>query len=322
MSYEFILKWENLQKNSTEREGINALLAFTDCIPELFIGIDKDEKKCLILALPQPIKVQLNKIKKEKISIEYFKKSNYIIITLLIDSYSDLFNDLIFSLYNKIKNISNPNKYSNEFINSFFKWSNFFDDNISSRLSDEAIKGLFGELVILKDFIKESESINVNYYLDSWKGPYGNSHDFILNERDIEVKTKELTKLDIHISSEYQLESEAGKKLELQVLSVTFDTIEGLSLFELVNEIKEIVQRKSGEITILFDALMQKGLSLNNLHEYDNFRYSMSNIKVFDCSNPEFPKLVKSNISESIKNLKYNLSLNHLEKFILSETTF
>ncbi len=292
------------------------------CVPELHIGLNSISNRCLILELPTNYKLEFQANKKENLSIEYFKNTNYIVIELNDNNYFDLFNDLIFSIYQKIYLMKNVDDYCQEFIHTYYKWSQFFTELKSDKLSIDIIKGLFGELLILKSMILESNNLNINNTLNSWIGPYDKGHDFILNEKDIEVKTKDLSKLEISISSEFQLDNENGKSLELIVISVEIDLVNGFSIKDLVLEIKEIVNKKLGDNSILIKALNQKGLTLSNMYIYDNFRFNPIESTTYLCDSNEFPKLIRSKTPKEIHGISYCLKTNKLDNFIIASKIY
>ncbi len=217
--------------------------------------------------------------------------------------------------------MSDVNEYSKVFIQMFYKWSEFFDDKKSDKLSQGIIKGLFGELFILKSLIIESDSAHLNDTLNSWKGPYDEGHDFVFNQKNIEVKTKDLSKLNVKISSEYQLEAEQDKALELLVLSVENNPAEGVSLRLLLAEIKELIIDKLGDFSIILTALLQKNITSQNISQYDNYRFQVIEQIVYNC-NEDFPKLIKSNTDQAISSIKYALTLSYLDDFIISQKKF
>lgn len=287
-------------------------------IPEINIGFNSKQNRCLLLELPKVHNIDFQTSIKENLTLTFFRDTDYIVLELTDSSFLDLFNDLIISIYQRIYQISDVNEYSKIFIQMFYKWSEFFDDKKSEKLSIDIIKGLFGELFILKSLIAESNSFHLNDVLTSWKGPYDLGHDFVLDQKNIEVKTKDLTKTSVQISSEYQLEPEDGKKLELLVLSVEINLLEGQSLRLLFLDVKEMVINKLGDFSIVLAALSQKNISPQNIHLYDNFRFLPIDQVVYDCCEDNFPKLTKSNTPKAISNLKYTLHLIYLDDFILS----
>lgn len=287
----------------------------------IFIGFNSKNNRCLFLELPMNTKVDFTNSVKENLSLYYFEDTKYIVLELTDNSYFDLFNDLILSIYQRIYNLTDIQKAIDTFVKMFYKWSEFFDDINSNKLSEDSIKGLWGEMFVLKNLIENTESKYLNDVLLSWRGPYNKGHDFEFENKSIEVKTKDVIKQNIIISSEYQLEIENGKDLELLVLSVEKDYLNGKSLSEVFNLIKEIISKRLGDLSIVLDALKQKNITAKNLFEYDNFRFKEIDEVVFNCSE-KFPCLKKSKLEQSIHSVKYSLNLNYLTEFIKSKKVF
>lgn len=287
----------------------------------IFIGFNNKNSRCLFLELPIDVKVDFINSEKENLALYYFEDTKYIVLELTDNSYYDLFNDLIISIYQRIYNLNDIEKAIDTFVKMFYKWSEFFDDKNSNKLSEDSIKGLWGEMFILKNLIEVTESKYLNDILLSWRGPYDKGHDFELEDKSIEVKTKDITKQNIIISSEYQLEIENGKNLELVVLSVEKNYLNGKSLSEIFSLVKEIVMKKLGDFSIILDALKQKNITPKNLFEYDNFKFKEIDEVIFACSE-DFPCLKKSNLDQSIHSVKYSLNLNYLSNFIKNKRTY
>jgi len=318
MPYE-LLKFNWIDAISDTLDNGYMIRISPECIPDLFIGQTKTNNRCLILSLPKEVELDFNNNTKENLSIEYLKQRNYLVITLLNSSYIELFDDFIFSIYQKVYKLSDPRLYSKQFIDVYYKWSDFFQEGKEDILSIDTIKGLYGELFLLRRFLLNSDLLNVNSILESWRGPYDAGHDFVMDEIDIEVKTKEETRTIISISSEYQLERDKEKNLELKVLSTKLDTVNGLSIGNLLFEIKDMINEKNGNIEILYKALKQKGLTATNIKIYDNYRFIATEIITYDCCDPFFPSLVRSNINPAVFSISYKLNLNDLNNFIITK---
>lgn len=297
--------------------GFKYIRLSKDCKPELNIGFNSNGFRCLILELPKSFSFEINSVAKENLSIQHIKKSNYIVIELLNISYKDLFNDLSLSIYQKIKDIISPQDYSNEFVITFSKWIDFFENSRNNKLSEEQIQGFFGELFVLNEYLKESNSSSINSILDSWKGLHDAANDFEFDLKNVEVKTKKESKLFVKISSEYQLEKEIDKGLELLVVSVKIDLINGRSMHDMLLETIKQVRESLGDLSILYQALNQKGLTVENLKQYNNHRFIVTKTELFDAGNVDFPKLSLSNIVSEVSNLKYNLRITQLEEFLI-----
>lgn len=316
-----VLKWQNFE-NFKLNKGYKALRISNECIPDFYIATDSDGFRCLILYLPHNIDIKLKNNDKEKLKLSYLPVEKIILITLNDPDFIDLFNDLILSLYFKIKDLTDPDYYAKELIYSFYKWADFFDDKFKSRLSNEEIKGLFGELFVLNEFLRQTDSKTVDTILESWKGPYNTTNDFIFDDKNIEVKTKDESKHFIKISSEYQLEKEFDKGLQLLVVSLNIDMIKGVYIYDLIKQATIYIRKNLGDLTILYHTLAQIGLTIESVSEYNNYRFVVSKTILYDCGRANFPKLSVSNIPEEITKLSYNLRVTTLNNFILEEKIY
>ncbi|NMH24802.1 PD-(D/E)XK motif protein [Flavobacterium solisilvae] len=292
-----------------------------ESIPQLNIGFNKKSQRCLILELPLDYDKPFQQFEKENLSLKYFKKEKCLCIILNDDFFKDLFDDLILSIYSKIYNIYNTEEYSELFTRHFFKWSAFFENKKTDGLTREQVKGLIGELFYLKNLLLTSK-IDVDDVLISWRGPYDEGHDFVFEFTDYEIKTIESSKNNVRISSEFQLQSEKGKELELVVIFVNPDNENGLSLKLLINEVKTIVLDKLGDNSIFINTLAQKGLTIGDLDQYEVYRYTPIEEISYDSTKENFPKLIRSTIPEEVYKLNYSIRLNLIEKFIINKKQF
>jgi hypothetical protein len=167
-----------------------------------------------------------------------------------------------------------------------------------------------------------NSEFSIDELLISWRGPYDEAHDFVFDLFDFEVKTIENSKGIVHISSEFQLESEVGKMLELIVLFVKADNDNGLTLKSLINDIKIIVLDGLGDNSIFIKALSQKGLVFGSLDQYEIHRFTPIEQISYDCNNENFPKLIRTSIPDGVSGLNYNIRLNLIEEFISDKKQF
>jgi len=314
-------KWNQLSSLKVIK-GYKSIRITSDCFSDIYIGIDKNGNHCLILHLPVNHGVKFKAVKKEKVSIEYFSNTNYLLMTLIDGEYNNLFDDLIVSIFNAIKDIEEVDVYSKVFIRTFYQWVLFFTPSSHDKLPKNLIKGIWGELIILKELIESSDSFNINNVLSGWTGPYDQGHDFVYDDMNIEVKTKDVNKVSVRISSEYQLEVELGKKLILSIVSINDDIMNGSSLKDLVQVIKELVFNRLGDFSIFLKAIVQKGITLQNIQEYDNYRFKLLTLHDYDCLAENFPKVISANLPSSINNVNYDLNLTYLSDYLVLEREF
>ncbi|MFT6441735.1 MAG: hypothetical protein ACJASM_001272 [Salibacteraceae bacterium] len=314
-------KWGNID-SFENKSGYKALRISSECISELFIAIDTDGYRCLLLFLPKNLDLKIKGSDKDKLLLSYLSQDEIILIKLKDSNFIDLFNDLIISLYAKISAINDIKDSSQELIYTFYKWSDFFDDSYKLKLSIEQVKGLFGELFHLRGLLDSSKASEVNPVLESWRGPYNTSNDFVFDSHNIEVKTKVESRNNVRISSEFQLEKESNKGLELLVITVRIDLVHGKSLNMLILDIVEIIRKNIGDLSVFYRALGQIGLSVENSKDYNNHKFSMVRTVSFDTTKVGFPKLSKSELPEEITGLSYNLNVLNLNGFIIQEMRY
>ena len=201
-------------------------------------------------------------------------------------------------------------------IDAFYRWSDFFEDGGFNLLSEEGVIGMAGELHYLEWQLTNNDPIKVNEILSSWQGPYDKGNDFVFNDRNVEVKTKQAEVLDVRISSEFQLQPEIGKNLRLVVVNVVLDN-EGQALSDVVSGIRRLVAERFGDFSIFLKAIHQKGLTIRNLTSYDHVRLRFSSMTGYDCMHPKFPKINCDNKPHLCHNVKYSIRISELNDFII-----
>jgi hypothetical protein len=314
-------KWDLLSNESLEN-GFKALRISANCLPELFIALDSNNNPSLLLFAEEDVDLLFKGAEKDKLSLSLNLPSQVLVLKLKDANYVDLFNDLILSLYNRVFQISDNRTSIQEFVNTFYKWAEFFEEPDKNKLSIEQVKGIIGELHYLKEILTKSTLGNIDLQLESWMGPYETSNDFVFDQKNVEIKTKDPSGQLIKISSAFQLEIEPLKKLELVVVSMQPDYINGISLKDSITVCLDLIRGRYGNISIFLKALRQIGLSPEASKDYDNLKFRIVNSNVYDCSGDNFPKLTTQNIPLGISNLKYSLNVSTIEEFLIKETIY
>lgn len=308
-------KWALVPKNIGE--NYSSIQLSNELRVRLLIALNKKNYRCIILSLINKERLDLISEYREYISIEYFDKTNHIVITLLDSRFNEQFNAFIYSVYTNIQPVKSNKEASNIFVNTYHTWREFFSPSPNGILSFESILGLFGELNYLKNKLDISLALDMEYILKSWVGPMGKTHDFEFNDLDVEVKTKEFSSSLITISSEYQLDSEESKLLILFVISVELNTHGGITIGQLARSIYNHLVERLVDTTIFLKALYKAGIPWSELDHYNNYLFVVKSAEGFNCKNPKFPRLIKSNIPNGVKKIKYKIDVNSLTEFII-----
>lgn len=314
-------KWKLLESQNID-SGLSTVRFESDGPLEVFLAVDENSSHAILIYLPSKFTPKFHIINNDNLELIFVKQGHYLQIKLLDSDFISLFDDLIISLVDSIKNIANAEDASKEFIAIYIKWSTFFTKTFDKKLSKEKVIGLWGELSYLLKLIQNAcPSVPIDNILKSWQGPFGASHDFELSSSSIEVKTKPLASWMIKISSEYQLENIDGKPLNLEVISV-IESEYGLSLKDLFLKIKAHINKKNGDFTILLSALEKDNLSEDRLSNYSNFSFVRKMTETFDCDAEYFPKINSFGLHKAISTVKYNIDVRELQEFRISQESY
>lgn len=190
-------------------------------------------------------------------------------------------------------------------------WREMFGRQSSHLLDSQEIKGLIGELLLLKDrFIPKYD---IEKAIESWVGPLLGHKDFEIFDTWYEVKTIPENATQVTISSLEQLEAENDGHLIIVRLedanAVTDNTI---SLNALVTSILDLIS--DPETVDLFRS------KLDNMGycpdaEYDKYNYILKSVYKYKITS-NFPRLRRKNTDPNIANVKYSILLNGIRDFL------
>lgn len=174
----------------------------------------------------------------------------------------------------------------------------------AASLSEEALRGLFGELTVLKLLAER----NPVYAVDAWTGPEGHVHDFETPNGDIEVKATKREGRAVEISSLSQLDSLADSPLSLVRLRVE-NTPAGQTIGEMVDDLVALGCLRS----VLLDKLGLVGFQVGVSEDVMTFVVNEPLLAWW--VDDDFPGLRTSDLPEprraAITHIKYTLDLLH-----------
>ncbi|MFF1412823.1 PD-(D/E)XK motif protein [Streptomyces sp. NPDC058289] len=173
-------------------------------------------------------------------------------------------------------------------------------------LGEEALRGLFGELVVLEKILDSARA----HTLSVWCGPNRDPHDFRLSGGDLEVKTLGMTGSTVRIHGVGQLQPPVNGDLHLVVVRLSSDP-DGLSLPDLVDRITP----KTDGRRAFDDALARAGYVGIDAEHYRDRRFVVPQIVALPVTDG-FPRVVPSSLVAAlpveISALSYTLDLSLL----------
>ena len=314
------INWDKIQRKNIGFFEYSLLSIESDIY--LNIGYAPDNKRCLILELIEKQDFILPIQKKANISIEYFEDINCLGIILQEDFFSTEFDDFILSIQNVLSKSLDKSQSAKILIKSFNKWSSFFNNVKRYSLSENEIKGLFAELFCLHELIS-NEEYDIQTITSSWVGPLNKSNDFVLPDKFIEVKAIDEDKKTVSISSIHQLKIPLNSMcLFLNIYELKRESVIGITIQELVKNIKDLIFNQNGTIESIYEMLNQHSLNTQNISELDDFKFTVKNLKIYNATSIDFPRISYDNVSTNISACKYELLLNELKPFLVQNTDY
>jgi len=210
--------------------------------------------------------------------------------------------------------IESSRKYTGdkiEFVlNRYIKWLKLMEHISPDILSSSMQKGLFGELLFLKELISilgDGKAVN------SWSGPDNADQDFIYDDTWTEIKAVSSDAEMVNISSIEQLDNETGGRLRVYYLETTTpDNNNGLTLTQIVSEVRKLISSNRDVQELFENKLFMYGYKDNPI--YDIQKYRLCGADEYDIQDG-FPRITKGNINPAIVRVQYAISLAAINTF-------
>jgi len=192
-----------------------------------------------------------------------------------------------------------------------FRWHYLLRGGKLEVLSEEAQKGLIGEIEVLKLLIA---NLGPKPALAAWTGPSRAPKDFELKADCIEVKARRgASQPFVKITNEHQLADVPDRRLWLAVLAV--DKVQpphGKTLTEYVSEVTEILERTEPSAIMDWDLHLADG-GCDLVHDYSAWRWIVS-APEFHTVSEGFPRVVAP-VPLGVSGVSYALALSACTPF-------
>jgi len=200
------------------------------------------------------------------------------------------------------------------------RWQELLKRRREQLLSRQAIIGLVGELLFLRDYA--FDLMQRHEAVASWRGPYGEEQDFGIGNTIVEIKTQ-LSTADqyLKISSEAQLDSTSGSIVichQTLASGTAGSSNSARTLNELVAEIRNLILESNPASLDLFEASLMAA-AYDVREEYDEESWVPVSLRIFEVCDT-FPRLVPDNIPAGIQAVSYRILPNACSEFERDET--
>ncbi|MDU8643716.1 PD-(D/E)XK motif protein [Pseudomonas syringae group sp. 26L6] len=228
--------------------------------------------------------------------------------------YNDIFASIADDIYSKLHALTKQREVIAGFLSRVRLWQAFFEKQGDDGLSEEAQRGLYGELRFLKNHAFGSAH-NLEKAVISWTGPRSRQHDFQFGHAAVEIKTsasKQHQKLQI--TSEQQLDETTVGKLYLYYISVALIERGSDTLPSLVDDIRARLSLHTGALSEFNNLLIAAGYIDSHRSKYDSTGYATRESAVF-LVEKDFPRIRENEIRAGVGDVKYSISVAQCKNY-------
>ena len=261
----------------------------------------------------------------KELSVQLFLDTSYqpnrlLTIQLFSDANTDIFAYLCGNLVETIERCDTEAKAIKLVLNRLEKWKTMFSKGASDGLSITEQQGLYGELMYLHKLVLRG----IFSYIDTlkiWVGADKAMRDFQGKDWAVEAKTISINNADqITINGERQLDETLLDKLYLYHLSVEVSRMNGQTLNEKVDELRNLFSDDKAALNIFNAKLMEAGYFDHHRELYRERCYKIrkESIYVIDDS---FPRIKESELRDGVSNTVYSINVSTCSEYMVSENT-
>lgn len=317
--------WNDLEEDKSLHSGLLYKRFSGKIKPDIYVSLKAPENlRCIATHLNRSINLQIQSwdkfrdIKIEILADEKHPEKQFLLILLLNNQHKDIFSALCEDLINQVAEVTEEVDLVNQLLLRLEKWRLLFERLGQQGLSEEAQRGLYGELYFLRKFLNLSG--NLEFCVNSWKGPEKAVQDFQAADWAVEVKTthgKNHQKLQI--ASERQLDTSFVPNIFLYHLSLDVRQNHGEGLNGIVNDIT--IQLNNNPIAS--NAFRVKLLEADyfDIHTelYNENRYSIRQENIYRVTG-DFPRIIESQVPSGVGDVRYSLIVSGNNPWSLKET--
>lgn len=231
----------------------------------------------------------------------------------LVDSNAEsVYYSLIEDLIKSILPCQDELSCMKEIKNRFLIWKKMLGRAVVNGMTEEKVRGLFGELYFLYNYMKPKYTLDSS--VKAWGGPDGDSKDFTIDNQWYEVKAVGTSTNEVKITSLIQLDSDVPGDLSIVRIEAMSDAFSNgmSSLEELVTLILREIEDQS--VKDLFVSKLDK-LKYTPLDNAVRMRFKAHDINLY-LVDDNFPRITAKDIKyPEIDKISYSIYIKAIERF-------
>jgi hypothetical protein len=228
-----------------------------------------------------------------------------LLLRLANPRFRDVFHALCDDVVQSLAASSEETEAVRSFVARLTRWQAFLRRHSPEGLSLEERRGLFGELLFLRDvLLPHMDGLAA---VRSWKGWQSANHDFQLPAGSVEVKTTSANLPHaFHVSNVGQLDDGATAALFVHLVQVSEEESGASSLPELVASVRE--RLPDDGIASFDDALVEFGYLDAHAESHSLPRYTIRSRRYFVVEDG-FPRLLGNMVPPGVEEVSYAVAI-------------
>jgi len=318
--------WAMLGKHRKPAEGIERIRYAAESPAALYLGFKTPEMfPAFSLSVPRKyLKRSLSGTVYRNLRLDYTAdeiNKDHVFINLLLTrpELAEIFDILVGDFIARLEIVTDQQIQATMFLDHLNKWQALFDNISGEQLSEEAQRGLFGELTFLKKWI--DHSADAGTCITGWLGPDKEVHDFKTGMTAVEVKTTVTTSHPkLQISNERQLDDNRLDQLFIFHAALEPRLSAGKTLPDIILEIQENIAHQPALAAAFSAKLALSGYFLHHSEHYSGRGYFIRSAGYYHVIDT-FPRIVERDIMPGIGDVKYTVAVSILAPFLVNEET-
>lgn len=316
--------WEELENDKALLSGLIYKRFSAKVQLNIYVAVKVPEKlRCIAAHLNISFDLHIKTwdkfrdIKIETLADEKHPERQFLLILLLNNQHKDIFSALCEDLINQVAEITDESYLVKQLLLRLEKWRLLFEKLGQQGLSEEAQRGLYGELYFLRKFT--SHTTDHDFCISTWKGAEKAIQDFQLSDWAVEVKTtygKNHQKLQI--ASERQLDTTIVPNIFLYHLSLDVRQNHGETLNEIVNEITNLLRGSPSAYNAFRIKLFEANYFDVHTELYKQSGYSIRQENIYLVTK-DFPRITESQVPSGVGDVRYSLIVSANDTWTLNE---
>lgn len=289
--------------------GVRIFAAVTGSSGDLAVVVDIPESL-------KPVRlsgVALRRLRVTVGSLEGLPPSRLGVVLELCDpEFEDLFGQLVADLVRVATSTADSESAVSAITGVLKKWRRFMECR-TALLTDNEVKGLIGELVVLSRLARKLDASRALY---SWKSPWGAIRDFETGNESVEVKTFAPSGGSvIRINDPLQLEPDPGRDLILACQPMSSSESSGWTLAQYVHNTGLQFARDKRLSEDFSVALAGAGYLECHAHLYQS-KFVLGELVAFRvCAG--FPRISPAQVAPEVRDVQFSIAVPALMSYVV-----